>query len=536
MFSRLRLALVLLLFSASLFASPLVELVGATSSVNPLSARFMGKSSDVVYFNPALLPLAGRSVNFSFFWIHSALDVSLMDRDAGLDIQGDVDAGTGIYGATSLEKANDVYAKNLPYKPRPTADLDERGGASNNDDELYASLGLVLPIYKEYLALGITATLPLLGGVLQQNSFFKDEREQNFSNSLHYELYGDRTKIFNLALGLGGGYKWFYAGVGLSALSSTVINTSVYTPNAAESNNKIHVDTEIKTVIRPHFGLIVEPWWKLRFTFTAHLEMQHDISSVNIITFWNINREDEKEINTNVLDVNQAFKPLTLSAGLGFIDAKTGPIHWNVGLTMVWKQWSKYRDRYNETPQSNVYWDYSIIYDDKDGNEQHGDWVAETVDDMRWKNTFDFVLGATMGVKSHRVGLDIGYYPSPVPDQTKRTNYVDNNRLSFDIAYSYEWKLSKKLKLETGMNFESHIMLKRVTNKIEGVANSYGENGTVVDEFPDSECDPFNPDCVDNPNAIAEQSAGFQTNNAGYPGYTATGVMYSLGLWIKLLF
>ncbi|MCK5809376.1 hypothetical protein KAH37_10355, partial [bacterium] len=60
--------------------------------------------------------------------------------------------------------------------------------------------------------------------------------------------------------------------------------------------------------------------------------------------------------------------------------------------------------------------------------------------------------------------------------------------------------------------------------------------GTVVDEFPDSECDPFNPDCAANPNIVAEQSEGFQTNNAGYPGYTSSGVIYSLGLWVKLLF
>ena len=533
---RLQLFLGVVFLSLTLSASPLVELNGATSSLNPLSARFMGGSSDSAYFNPALLPLSPRSVNFSFFWVHSALDISLMDRDSSLDIIGDVDNGTGIYGATTTEKASDPYTTNLPYKARPTADLEKRGGVSSSDDELYASLGMVLPIYKEYLALGITATLPLMSGVLQQDSFFNDEREQNFSNSLHYELYGDRLKIFNGALSLGGGYKWIYAGAGISIMSSSVINASIYTPDAGKNENKIHVDTTIKTVLRPQFGLVVQPWWKLRFTFTAHLEMKHDIASINKLTFWYIDREQEKEIDTNIININQAFKPLTFSTGLGFVDAKIGPVFLNVGLTMVWKQWSHYRDRYNESPQNNIYWDYDIRYEDNNGNEQHGGWATETVDDMRWKDTFEFVLGTTLKIKSHGIGFDIGYYPSPVPDQKKRTNYVDNDRISFDVAYSYEWTLTKKLKMETGLNFESHIMLNRETHKLTGVANSLGKDGTVVDEFPDSECDPFNPDCADNPDIVAEQSAGFQTNNPGYPGFTSSGVIYSLGLWIKLLF
>ncbi len=539
MYYRLFALILFVSIASSVSASPLAETVGATSSSTPLMARFMNDSADATYFNPALLPLARRSFSFSLFFLYSDLNISLHKRDSGLNIVGDVDAGTGIYGAVTKEKQADSYTTNLPYKSRPTNDLLARGNHSNNDHELYASLGMSLPLYKNYIAVGATATLPLLSGTLQQNSFFNDEREQNFSNSLHFELYEDRLKIFNGSVGIGGGYKWIYGGVGLSVLSSTVINTSAFTPDAGKNENKIHADTTIKTIFRPQFGLVVQPWWKLRFTFTAHLQMQHDISSVNKLTFWYINREQEKEIDTNILTVNQAFKPLTLSTGLGFVDADFGRVKLSLGLLMTWRQWSHYRDRYDEAPQDNVYWDYSVREVKDDGTEVHGGWVTETVDDMRWKDTFDFVLGSTVKIDKHTIGADLGYHPSPVPDQVKRTNYVDNDKITFDVTYSYEWALAKKLSMETGILFGAQFFITRETNKIPGVANSYGKGGTVVDEFPDSVSDPFNPEKPaqdGDPDPVVQQSAGFQTNNPGYPGFTSSGALYNIGLWIKLLF
>jgi hypothetical protein len=63
-----------------------------------------------------------------------------------------------------------------------------------------------------------------------------------------------------------------------------------------------------------------------------------------------------------------------------------------------------------------------------------------------------------------------------------------------------------------------------------------GEDGKVVDEFPDSECDPFNPDENCETGKTMPESVGFQTNNPGYPGYTSSGQIFSGGLWFALYF
>jgi len=46
-----------------------------------------------------------------------------------------------------------------------------------------------------------------------------------------------------------------------------------------------------------------------------------------------------------------------------------------------------------------------------------------------WHNTVSLVAGGNFGWRQRRLAFDLGYVPSPVPDQTGRTNYVDNSRI-----------------------------------------------------------------------------------------------------------
>jgi hypothetical protein len=185
------------LYFINLFPSPLTETVGAMGTTNPFNSRIFAQGAEVTYFNPALLTLMERRFSFNFFYSYQNLDISLMDKPAGTDVIGDVDEGTGIYGATQQGTA--PLETNLPFKTRPTADLDERGGHSTKQGEFYGALGLVFPLWEDYLALGFYGLIPI-GNLMKQDSFFVDEREANFSNSLHYELYDDRMSSFNLSL------------------------------------------------------------------------------------------------------------------------------------------------------------------------------------------------------------------------------------------------------------------------------------------------------------------------------------------------
>lgn len=518
----------------NLYASPLIETVGAMGTTNPLSARMFASGAETTYFNPALLTLTKRKFSLNFFYAYQNLDILLMDKPESANILGDVNTDTGIYGASQQNTA--PLETNLPFKTRPTADLEKRGGHSTKQGEFYGALGLVFPILEEYLALGFYGLLPL-SNLMKQDAFFVDEREANFSNSLHYELYDDRMSSFNLSLALSGGYKYVFGGVGLTATAQAVVNSTVFTPDAGKSENKIHADTSIKTKFTPHFGLVIKPVEYISIGFAAHLPSKTKVDTRNKITFWYIDREKEEEINTNNLVVAYAYKPLSLSPSIALTDFSVGKdTKLSIGFTAVWRKWSDYLNRYNERPEDNIYWDPKKEIKDKEGGIQNlGGWEHEVVNAMKWKDSWEFILGAAVEYKALKVGLDLSYFMSPVPQQKYRTNYIDNDKVSLATGVSYAWDI-KSVKLETGLNFQAQMFIKRTTKKEEGVPNSVGKGGKIVDEFPDSECDPFNPDENCETDKTMPESVGFQTNNPGYPGFTSSGQIFSTGLWFSLYF
>ena len=524
-FNHTLLFLLIFFIFSRLGASSVTETLGATSTVNPFSARMFAGEAEAVYFNPALLPKTKRSLTLNFFYSYQNLDITLFDRNPdSLDVIGNVNDNTGIYGTMD----------DLPYKPQPTSDLKERGRDSSKDGNLYGALGLVLPIWKDYIALGFYGMIPV-GSLMKEQSFFADEREANFSNSLHYELYDDRMTSFNISLALGGGYKWVYAGAGLNITAEALVKAPIYTPDAGKNENKIGTFAEIKPKLVPHFGLIIRPWGPIQVGFTAHLPAKTDIDVDASINFWNVNSETESEINNYKTHIAYAFRPLALSPSIALVDWKfRNELELSVGFTAIWRQWSKYRNRYNESPEYNVYWDSTIQTKDENGNVKVGGWASEYVEKYKWKDSWEFTLGSNFKYHAIKTGLDLGYFISPVPKQDGRTNYVDNDRLSIAAGFSYTWELPEKTQLEAGVNFQAHIMLERTTEKLEGDVNSVGKDGKTVDEFPDSVCDGFDPNCA--AGTPIKESEGFQTNNPGYPGYKSSGQIFAGGLWLTLYF
>ena len=518
---------------SGLCASPVTETLGATSTVNPFSVRVFAGGAEATYFNPALLPKTKRSFTLNIFYSYRDLDITLFDRPDSLDIIGNVRDNTGIYGAEQTNR--DKFEANLPYKPQPTSDLNKRGGDSSKDGSLYGAVGLVLPIWEDYIALGFYGMIPI-GPLMKEQSFFADEREANFSNSLHYELYDDRMTSFNLSLALAGGYKWVYAGVGLNITAEAKVQAPIYTPDASKNENKIGTFAEISPKLVPHFGLIVRPWGPIQLGFTAHLPAKTDIDVDASINFWNVDSETEDEINNYRTHIAYAFRPIALSPSIALVDWKfKNELELSVGFTAVWRQWSKYKNRYNESPEYNVYWDSTINEKDENGNvTKVGGWNSEYVKKYKWKDSWEFTLGTSFKYRAIKTGLDLGYFMSPVPKQDGRTNYVDNDRLSIAAGFSYTWELPEKTQLEAGVNFQTHIMFERTTEKAEGEANSVGKDGTAVDEFPDSVCDGFDPNCA--AGTPIKESEGFQTNNPGYPGYKSSGQIFTGGLWLTLYF
>ncbi len=522
-----KIVFLLLFIFETIVASPISETAGAINSVTPQSGRFFGDSVDAVYFNPSLIAFQNRKILLGSFYMYQNLSISLFDRDKSLDIVGDVNKGNGIYGAK--QKNKDPLGVNLPFRTRPTKDLDPRGGVSPNQNKLYWSIGAILPIIKNHLAFGVYALLPV-GEMQDQNSFFPDEREANFSNSLHFELYEDRMTTYNAAASFGGGYKWFYAGVGLTLIANATVNALIYTPDAGKNWNKIQAGSSIKTKFIPFGAITIKPIDKLFIGATFHPEISNNIYSKNKITFWYLDRKMEQEISTNILDSTYAFQPMTISLNLAMKNiAFDNNVLFSAGISAEYKQWSHYIDRNSVRPQDNVYWNANI----KNEDGTTGNWDTETVDKLKWKDTVNFKAGVKLFFKGTNIGLDLSYIPSPVPNQTLRTNYVDNDKIIIGTGFQYKFE-TKDYSIVHGFSFQTHILLKRDTYKEKGKANSVGKNGEIPDEFPDSVCDGTNSDCPEG--TPIEESHGFQTNNPGYPGFSSSGQIYIANLWVSLYF
>ncbi len=534
-------ACVFALCSASLSASPTQELLGSSEGTNPFSGRILPQGPETAYFNPALLLDVKDNVTFSFSLLHQGLDISLFGRPTGSDVLGDMDAnggfGSGIYVARVVRDG--LPSRQLPFKAQPTAVLASRGSDSPATTSYYATVGAVGMLVKNWISVGFTMIMPVTE-LQGQSSFFVDEREANFSNSLHFELYEDRLQGFSMTLGLGGRlyWEWLTAGVGISLINSTQITAEAYVPDAARNEKDILAHSVIGLRVTPHFAIAAQPWEKLRIAATLHLSSHNEIDSDIDMNFWRMQGAVERSVGESTMSIVHAYMPLNFSLAFALGRFDFDGLGLTATLTGSYERWSVYRNRQNARPQDNYYWDYDLetVYDEGTPDEVllYGGFVKETISGFAWKDIFKASAGVAMDYGLNKWGLDVAFTPTPVPEQSGRTNYVDNHRLSFGGGYVRTWQAGNYA-FDTGVGMQFHYLFDRTQNKTTGVAataaatkTGTGKSGTVVDEFPESESD-FD-------GSHLAESDGFQTNNPGYPGYKSGGFLVSAGLWFTFYF
>ena len=167
----------------------------------------------------------------------------------------------------------------------------------------------------------------------------------------------------------------------------------------------------------------------------------------------------------------------------------------------MFKQWSKYLNRQGERP----------------------------LPGYQWSDTIMGALGLRYGY-GERVAtfLDFSYEPSPVPLQTGRTNYVDNDRLGVDGGAMYTWPIKDwGVSFRFGAQAQLHVLRERHQWKLDPRL-ARGNETLVLDEWPDSALD-FNGDPI-------PEAAGLQTNNPGWPGFASSGTLIGGALSVGLLY
>jgi hypothetical protein len=128
--------------------------------------------------------------------------------------------------------------------------------------------------------------------------------------------------------------------------------------------------------------------------------------------------------------------------------------------------------------------------------------------------------------------FDFQYVPSPVPDQTGRSNYVDNDRLGFSGGTNIELPLAgTRARLRIGVQAQMHLLLQRSQTKLDPTSERFaGEN------YPSLVADEWRDGATNSRGDVIAAADGLQTNNPGWPGFGSHGTVWGAGLNLALLY
>lgn len=494
-------------------AGPLFELTGGGLSMGGFNARSTGESAASAYFNPALLAHAAPGLEVGLFTLSDFIDI---DPDARPSSAADVPSAVRFYAqedGTALSSVpmptawlqEGVEVGGIPREPHP-----RQGAPSSDQTRAYATVGLVNRIFEQRLVLGLYAMIPL-GGFTAATSFYNDEREQFFSNSLHPELYSDRLSAAELAFGVAGRvYERLSLGLSFTLNLTNEATTPTYVSDAARlDRTAIDPRIDVTTAVSPHFGVAFDALDDLRLTAAVHTPQGMEV--VTDVNYLLNNGQQQSSTFTFVY----GYLPWSASVGASYLLLKppqpeSKGHRLGVVGTLKFCDWSDYRDRHGESPSPGY----------------------------RWKQTLTPSLGLRHGWSTLQSLLDFTYVPTPVPEQTGRTNYVDGDRLGFIGGVDYGFRLLNT-DIRAGLHLQLHRLTGRHQRKLDGdeaAARGLEPDELVLDEVPDDAVDRQQIDPATGEYQAASGTEGLQTNNPGWPGFSSEGWLFGGGVRLSFLF
>jgi hypothetical protein len=366
-----------------------------------------------------------------------------------------------------------------------------QGAGSGHNTRAYQTVGLLTRVLHGRLSLGLYAMIPL-GEFTTAKAFYNDEREQFFSNSLHPELYSDRLTATSLAFG--GGLR-VHRTLALGATFTLSLSNGAAVPVYVSNLNDLDTllvdnDIGVKTAVAPHFGALWTPLPRLRAVATVHTPQAFDIDTgFDYVLATGIEQSAE-------LHFTHSYVPLKIATGARWLLAGDG-VHRALAVTgaAAWARWSHYKDRHGERPTA----------------------------DYRWSNTLSAAAGVAYRREALAAHADLEYAPSPVPPQTGRSNYVDNDRIGLTLGGDWAFhRWGSRFRL--GLAMMVHHLLDRHVTKFLPPDDS--NPALVRDEIPD--------DSIDVLGAPVDARDGLQTNNPGFPGFGSLGWLFGAGLHVAI--
>lgn len=474
--------------SRAAVATPLFETVGATGSHGGFSGVVSSPSVASAYFNPALLVDAPNELIVGMTVVTEQIGVTLDGRPAGADVPLAV-GSRDVVGPDGTPIPNDSVPTDWlkrgckpsgsqcptgPFAARPR----QRQGSSDVTHS-YVVLGLVKNLVKDRAAVGLYMMLPV-GRLTTAQSFYADQREQLFSNSLHPEMYGDRLTAISIALG--GSFRvldTLALGVGTTFGIANAATSATYVRDSTDySTLLLNNDVGVEVALSPHAGLYWTPTPWLRVGLAVHASQSLSISTTIITTL------PSGVSSTAQQEQVHDYMPWRETLGVEMDVVRTPRRTFSVVASVQHIGWSTYVDRHGQSPSS-----YGA--------------------DLGFSDAVNVSLGMR-----HRVGVVRGFVdfqlaPSPVPDQIGRSNYVDSDRFGAIVGGDVELDLAG-VKLRPALSFLGYRLAWRHQDK---------DDARMTDEVPDNAR-------VATTSEPLRGARGLQTNNPGWPGYGSDGWVF----------
>ena len=448
-----------------------LDLYGAGARGSAMANVGASVASDhaAVYYNPAAMTLREPHMSAGFTPTLDGVRIEMKERPAGYDLPDLGSASAKIPTGARLHPRTDV--DDIP--------------------NLYGfALGAVGSFDMENLRIGVHVLLPVdrLG---RQVSRFPDEREQYFSNRLDFEMIGERSQhqviMVAIAYRL---YPWLSLGAGMSVMPSITTTSQVYIDDPAKQERiELALETDQIGRAAPTAGVLVGPFADLTFAATYRGANFLRMEINNRVQIKGFEGDQESFPIDQRSTVIVAYSP----------DQYTLAASWRRGRLLVaadllWSIWFNYVNHQGDTPHE-------------------------------FNNTLGVRLGGeyrTSGDVLFRFGA--GWEPSPVPPQTGRTNYVDNDRLVASIGAGHDIELLGR-KVTLSWYLQVHHLLAQEVDKeqLQPAPNCAPGVAALCDEIADDTVDR----ATGRPVAAYQ---GLQTGNPGFPGWLSYGNLLAFGI------
>lgn len=484
-------ALALVSFARSAAASPLLETAGPVGGNAGAQGVVTGPGAASTYANPALLVEAEDGFLVSYGFVSEQIGVTLEGRPPGSDVPlavGSRDVVTADGTPLPNDRMPTAWLKDgcpggtepgtcpspgLPARPR-------QGSGSSGKTRSYVTLGLVKSIAKDRAAIGLYTMLPVSSFVTAR-SFYADEREALFKNSLSPELYGDRLTSLSFA---GGGavrvLPSLSVGLSVTLALANAATASTYVRDAS-NYDLLLLDTQTRTQVdvAPILGVRWTPSRAVRVGATLHAPQSFELETSVSATL-----PSGTASGTTRRDVYH-WMPWRVGLGAEVDVLERGRHRMAVAASLKHAAWSSYEDRHGTHP---------------------GDYGAG----LSWKDTVSGTVGVRHFFGPARGFVDLSFIPSPVPEQVARSNYVDNDRVGIGIGADMKIPVGGSF-VRPGVQLGATRLVPRHNTK---------DPARIVDELPD--------DAVfDSTRDPVPGAAGVQTNNPGYPGFQSAGYLWT---------